>query len=141
MKLLTNQRDREEAHEILRERLEARAEWLCSEERLSRAATRVMRAPVSVRRGEWELRLACGALHFSFWSDAGLSVWRVAGCESAGDRLVLAVTRRGGAERARLELVPRASAREAAAELRAARLSACERLAALARRREAGAEV
>ena len=145
MKLLTNQSDREEAHASLCELLEARAEWLCSEERLPRGAARVaaglMRAPACVRRGEWELRLAGGALHFSFWSDAGLRVWRVAGWDVAGDKIMFAVTRRGGAERARLELVPRASAREAAEELRAARLAACERLAALACRREAGAEV
>jgi hypothetical protein len=145
MKLLTNQSDREEAYASLRELLEARAEWLCSEERPSREAARLpavgMRAAVCVRRGEWELRLAGGALHFSFWSDAGARVWRVAGWESAGDKLLLAVTRRGGGERARLELVPRASVREAAAGLRAARLAACERLAALACGGEAGAEV
>jgi hypothetical protein len=142
MRRLTNQSDREEAHASLRGLLEARAEWLCSEERLTRgAAPGVLRPPACVRRGEWELRLAGDALHFSFWSDAGSRAWRVAGWESAGDKLLLAVTRRGGAERALLELVPRASAREAAAELRAARLAACERLAALACCREVGAEV
>lgn len=145
MRLLTNQSDREEAHASLRELLESRAEWLCSEALVSRGAARVqpnmMRAPACVRRGEWELRLAGGALHFSFWSDAGLRVWRVAGWEVDGGKLLLAVTRRGGAERARLELVPRATALEAAAELRAARLAACERLAALACQGEAGAEV
>jgi hypothetical protein len=141
MKHLTTQPDREGAHAGLRDLLGSRAEWLCSEERTSRGGGRAAGATACVRRGEWELRLAGGALHFSFWSDAGLSVWRVAGWELAGDKLTLAVTRRGGAERARLELVPRASAREAAAELRAARLAACERLAALACRREAGAEI
>ena len=146
MKLLTNQSDREEASASLRELLEARGEWLCAEDRSSREAARapanLTRAPVCVRRGEWELRLANGALHFSFWSGAGSRVWRVAGWKSEGDKLVLAVTRRGGAERARLELVARASAREAAAELRAARLAACERLAALAcRHRGGGVEI
>ena len=142
MKLLTNQPDREEACAFLRELLDARAEWLCSEEASpgapSRVPTTLRRAPACVRRGEWELRLANGALHFSFWSDVGSRVWRVAGWESGADKLVLAVTRRGGAESARLELVARASARAAAADLRAARLAACQRLAALACRRQGG---
>src|SRR5919206_5145396 len=129
MKLLTNQRDREEANASLRGLLEARAEWFCSEGRGPREEARVRpRVSACVRRGEWELRLANGALHFSFWSDAGSSAWRVTGWEEANGKLLLAVARRGGAERARLELVPRASAREAAEELRAARLAACERL-------------
>jgi hypothetical protein len=53
----------------------------------------------------------------------------------------LRVTRRMGAERAVLELVPRASAREGAAAVVAARRAACERLAGVVRAHESGAVV
>ena len=111
MKLHTNQTNREEAHAVLRGLPESRAEWLCSESRaarmIARHASGAACVPSCVWRGEWELKLSGGALHFSFWSDAGLTMWRVAGWERAGKKVVVAATRRGGAERATLELVPR----------------------------------
>ncbi|MCA1642079.1 MAG: hypothetical protein LC785_09035 [Acidobacteria bacterium] len=136
MKFLTTHNEREEARLRLCELLESRGEWFCAEARGSRGAEASRRADASrgaitLRAGEWELRGSGGALHFSYWADAGSRAWRVAAWEWAGGKLSLRVTRAAGAERAVLELVPRASAREGAAAVAAARLAACERLAAL----------
>jgi len=125
MNVLTNLDDREEARRRLAEILDAHAGWFCAETREG--------ASVPLGRGEWELETAHGALHFSYRTVRGaLRLWRVAGWEWTGERLRLDATRRLGAERAVLELVPRASVREGIESLRAARRAACERLAALA---------
>jgi hypothetical protein len=130
MRVLTNQVEREEAHRRLRELLASRGEWFCAETGTARAdAPQTVRAPVGLRAGEWELRASGAALHFACWSETGWRAWRVAAWEWSGGKLLLRVTRRAGAERATLELVPRASAREGAAEVAAARRAACERLA------------
>lgn len=126
MKRLTNQTEREAAQREIAALLAARGEWFCSE------AGRLRSAPTTVRAVEWEVRLSAGGVHFSFWSDVGLRVWRVAAWEWTGERLVIEATRRAGAERAMLELVPRSSIQAGLAVLRAARGEACERLARLA---------
>ncbi len=124
MKVLSNLDDRVEAARRLAEILDARVEWFCAETR--------ERASVPLGRGEWELETAHGALHFSYQTARGARrVWRVKGWEWAGERLRLDATRRMGAERALLELVPRASAHDGREALKAARRAACEKLAAL----------
>jgi hypothetical protein len=117
-----NREEVEEARRRLTELLEARGEWWVRE-----GSAR----GVEVRRGEWELRASGGGLSFSYWGAAGARAWRVSGWEERGGKLVLAAARRMGAERARLELVPRASVAEGAAVVAASRRAACERLAAL----------
>jgi len=124
MKLLTNLDDREDARRRLADILDARVEWFCAETRDG--------ANVPLGKGEWELETAHGALHFSYRTERGsLRLWRVAGWEWTGERLRLDATRRMGAERAVLELVPRASVREGVETLKSARRAACEKLAAL----------
>jgi hypothetical protein len=124
MKVLTNLDDREEATRRLAEILDARGEWFCADTREG--------ASVPLGRGEWELESERGALYFSYRTNRGaLRVWRVSGWEWSGERLRLDATRRMGAERAVLELVPRASVREGIEALKAARRAACEKLAAL----------
>jgi hypothetical protein len=124
MKSLTDLDDREEARGRLAEILDARGEWFCADTREG--------AGVPLGRGEWELETRHNALYFSCRTKRGaMRVWRVAGWEWTGDRLRLDATRRMGAERALLELVPRASVREGVETLRAARRAACEKLAAL----------
>ncbi|HEX8127888.1 MAG TPA: hypothetical protein VF527_02225 [Pyrinomonadaceae bacterium] len=124
MNVLTNLDDREEARRRIAEILDARVEWFCAETREG--------ASVPLGRGEWEFETAHGALHFSYRTERGaLRVWRVAGWELAGERLRLDATRRMGAERAVLELVPRAFVRDGLEALKAARRAACEKLAAL----------
>jgi hypothetical protein len=113
----------ERARLCLGELLEARGEWLLRESRGGKV--------IELRRGEWELRASACALLFSYWGEAGARAWRVTAWAREGEGLSLEVSRRAGAERARLELVARArlaTAREAVAE---ARREACARLASL----------
>jgi hypothetical protein len=144
MKFLTTHSDREEARLRLCELLESRGEWFCAESSRRGESLRsagASRSAICLRAGEWELRASDGALHFSYWADAGARVWRVAAWEWAGGKLSLRVTRRAGAERSLLELVARASAREGAAAVASARLAACERLAADVRAHAPGSVV
>ena len=123
MNRLTNPTEIEDARRRIAELLDAGGEWFLREGRDG--------AAVELRRGEWELRVASGALLLSYWGKAGARTWRVAAWELSGGRLALEAARRTGAVRARLELAPRArvaSAREAVAS---ARRAECERLAAL----------
>lgn len=113
----------EEARRLLSALLDARAAWFL---RGGRA-----RACVELRRGEWELRVAGGALVLSCRGDSGARSWRIRAWGAEGDSLILDTAARAGARRELLWLVPRAlvaSAREAVAE---ARRAECERLAAL----------
>jgi hypothetical protein len=124
MKVFTNPDEREDARRRLSELLDSRVEWFCAETREG--------AQVALGRGVWEIHTAHGALCFSYPTERGARrVWRVEGWEWTGERLRLRASRRMGAERALLELVPRASVREGVEALKAARRAACERLAAL----------
>jgi hypothetical protein len=134
MKVLTNLDDKLDARRRLAAILDGRVEWFCAETREGLS--------VPLGRGEWELETAGGALHFSYRTAGGAArVWRVAGWEWTGERLRLQATRRMGAERAMLELVPRASVREGIESLKAARRAACEKLAALVCEATANARV
>lgn len=125
MKRLTNIEEIEDARYSLAELLEARGEWFLREGR--------GRASIALRRGEWELRVEACVLSFSYWGETGARAWRVVAWGRQGEGARLECVRRMGAERARLELVPRAlvaSAREAVAD---ARMRECERITALVR--------
>ncbi len=124
MNRLTNMADKEAAGRELSTLLDARGEWFCAEGQQG--------LPVPLRTGEWELRAVGGRVHFSYWTEQGVRVWRVLDWEWTGARLQLRVTRRAGAERATLTLVPRASASAGVEVVRAARLHLCAGLAALA---------
>lgn len=111
----------EEARRRIAARLEAEGELFLREGRARRR--------VELRAGEWELSSNASSLVFSYWGDAGVRAWRVCAWRFDGDVLLLEATRRAGAERATLELVPRArvsTAREVVAD---ARRAECERVA------------
>lgn len=134
MKVITNPDEREEARRRIASILDARGEWFCAETREG--------ASVPLGRDEWEIETEHEALHFSYRTERGaLRVWRVVGWEWTGACLRLNATRRMGAERIVLELVPRASVAEGVAQVRAARRAACERLAALACAATANAKI
>jgi hypothetical protein len=122
MKRLTNTDEVEDARRSLAELLDARGQWFLRERRNG--------ACVELRRGEWDLRASGVALIFSYWGDAGARVWRVAAWAREGEAVVLEASRRMGAERARLELTPRASVASAHATVAEARRRECERIAA-----------
>ena len=124
MNILTNPDEREDARRRIALILEARGEWFCAETREG--------ASVSIGTREWELETAHDALLFSYRTERGVQrIWRVAGWDWTGTALHLDAARRMGAERAVLELIPRASVSEGLAQLAAARRAACEKLAAL----------
>jgi hypothetical protein len=71
-------------------------------------------------------------LIFSCWAGDGARSWRIAGWEWTGEKLLLEASRRMGAERTVLELIPRAPASAIAATLSAERRQRCALLARLA---------
>ena len=103
--------------------LEARGAWLLREKRGGRV--------LELRRRDWELRAAAGALAFSYHGGAGARPWRVLAWRAEGDSIILEAARVTGAERAMLFLVPRAPVAAARAAVAEARRAECERVAAL----------
>lgn len=87
----------------------------------------------SLRRSEIEICISHDRMLLSCWTEKGTNTWRVLDWQWNGRVLLLHVSRKMGAERTRVELIPRASASAITATIRAARQSRCERLAELAR--------
>lgn len=87
---------------------------------------------VSLRRSEIDVSVSHGRLMLSCWTEKGTRTWRVLDWQWNGRMLLLDASRKMGAERARLELIPRTSARAIAATIRTARQARCDRLAKLA---------
>ena len=87
------------------------------------------RLPLEVNRTEFDFSVAHGRLIFSSWTQRGARAWRVTAWNQSGEKLVLEVSRRMGAEAATIELMPRASARALVATIAAARQARCEVLA------------
>jgi hypothetical protein len=123
----------------LSELLDERGEWFLRERRegarhgLNQGAQSELKegAQSELKRGEWDVRVSSGALIFSYWGEAGARVWRIKSWRREGERLLLDAARRAGAQRARLELVPRARVRSARETVASARRAVCERLARL----------
>lgn len=85
----------------------------------------------AVRRNELTIELVHGRLMFSCWTEQGIRSWRVRGWDWSGEKLLLEASRRLGAERPLIEIIPRASASSIAATVKAARLLRCQQLAQL----------
>ena len=86
----------------------------------------------AVRRQELDVALDHGKLILSCWTEQGQRSWHIRAWEWSGDKLLLEASRRMGAERPLIEIVPRASASSIAATVKAARLIRCEQLSQLA---------
>ena len=91
-------------------------------------------APLAIGCGEFDFSIDHRRLIFSSWTETGSRSWRITAWSWASDKLLLEASRRMGAEVARLELVPRASAKAIVASIAAARQARCERLAQIASR-------
>ena len=120
---LTNAARAAVAHEQIQQYFREHSEWFCS---FSEASVQTL------RRGELTIELVNGRLIFSCWTEQGTRSWRVGGWKWSGEKLLLEASRRLGAERPVIEIVPRASVSSIAATVKAARLLRCERLAQLA---------
>jgi hypothetical protein len=117
---------------MMRELIASHAEWFL---------TRAENNTEAIRREELDVSISHGRLILSSWTEKGTRSWKIAACEPAGDKLLLQTSRRMGAERGLLELIPRASASAIAATVRAARQLRCERLAQLVCTIRAGAKI
>src|SRR6266478_10200329 len=86
-------------------------------------------APLALNSSEFDFSIAHRRLIFSSWTETGSRTWRVTAWNWTGEKLLLEASRRMGAEVAKLELVPRASAKAIVASVAAARQTRCEKLA------------
>jgi hypothetical protein len=99
------------------------AEWFCTPGKGESQA---------LRRNEIDIRVSQQRLVLSCWTDKGSRSWRILGWHWNGQILTLQASRKMGAERPLIELIPRASASAVAATIRAARQIRCDQLAQLA---------
>ncbi len=110
----------ESANRAIRELLNAHSEWFL---------TQNGGAPIALNSTEFDFSIAHRRLIFSSWTESGSRSWRVTAWSWTGEKLLLEASRRMGAEVAKLELVPRASAKAIVASIAAARQARCEKLA------------
>lgn len=85
-----------------------------------------------LRRAEIDIAVKHGRLMLSCWTEKGSRTWRILDWQWNGRILLLNAARKMGAERVRLELIPRTSANAITATIRAARQVTCDRIAKLA---------
>jgi hypothetical protein len=115
--------DLEPARQHIAEIFDAHAEWFYT---LNNGNTQAL------RRSELDIHIAQNRLILSCWTDKGTRSWRIRGFNWTGEKLEFNASRRMGAEKPSIELIPRASASAIAATLRVARQVRCEQLAQLA---------
>jgi hypothetical protein len=132
MERLTTEDSIKHAEARIRELIDAHGEWLYAQD---------AQRGVSLRKSECDFRVSQGRLIFSCWSERGTISWRIVGWEWTNEKLLLDAVRRMGAERARLELIPRASSNAAIQALGDTRRERCLHLAHLACAHLHGAKV
>jgi len=120
---LTTQTLRNDACQKIRALISAHAEWFC---------TSANDRTLLLRKKEIDLSILQQRLVLTCWTERGSQSWRILGWQMNGESLLLQASRRMGAERPLIELVPRAAASAIAATIRAARQQRCDRLAQLA---------
>ena len=120
------------AERAIRELLGVHAEWFFVQDG---------GAPLSLANTEFDFSIAHRRLIFTSWTETGSRSWRITAWEWNGEKLVLAASRRMGADVATLELVPRASAKAIVATIAAARQARCEKLANVASASLSGAKI
>jgi len=118
----------------INELLAAHSEWFIGAQNESMRAT-------SLRKGEFDVRIAQKRLILSYWNEAGAIHWRIMGWEWTGTKLVLEATRNLNRTCAVLEIIPRTDAKTIAAGISATRRALCEQLALLASRAAGGAQI
>ncbi len=122
----------ETARNKIAELFDAHAEWFCIINDGNSQA---------LFRQEIELSCAQGRLILSCWSETGTRFWRIHAWSWTGAILQFQASRRMGAERTLIELIPRASATVIAATIRAARQVRCDHLAQMASSLVPGARI
>lgn len=111
------------ARVIIGAQLDSHAEWFCT---FNGATTHAL------SRRELDIQVAHGRLIFNCWTEKGTRLWRIFSWEAAGEKISLQTSRRMGAERPLIELIPRSAASAIALTVKAARQARCELLGRLA---------
>lgn len=119
---LTDTVERESAARRITELIGAHAEWFYAADGAS----------LAVRRHEMDLSVSHDRLIFSCWTEKGTRSWHVRAWEWTGAKLLLEATRRAGAERALLTLIPRVSTKAINENVSAARRWRAAHLARIA---------
>ncbi len=122
----------EAARSAIAELLKAHVEWFFT---LDGGDTKAL------RRSELDVAITHQRLILTFWTEQGSRAWKVFAWEWTGEKLILQVSRRMGAERPLIELVPRASANSIALTVKTARQKRCDQLASAACSLQPGAKV
>lgn len=113
------------------ELLAAHAEWFCT---LSGDAE-------ALSKSELDIAVSHGRLILTSWTEKGSRSWKIFAWEWTGEKLALHASRRMGAERPLIELVPRASASAIALTVKAARQRRCDQLGRIACSLQSGAKL
>ena len=99
----------------------------------------------ALNRSELDVSVAHQRLILTCWTEQGIRqgsrAWKIFAWDWTGEKLILQVSRRMGAERPLIELVPRASATSIALTVKTARQKHCDLLANLACSLQPGARV
>jgi hypothetical protein len=103
--------------------LATHAEWFCT---ISGGDVQAL------GRSELDIAIAQGRLILTSWTEKGSRSWKIFSWEWTGEKINLEASRRMGAERPLIELIPRASASSIALTVKAARQARCEALGRLA---------
>jgi hypothetical protein len=118
----------EAARSKIAELLTAYAEWFCT---LSNGNTQAGKTE-ALDRSELDIAIAHGRVILTSWTERGSRSWKIFAWEWTGEKLMLQASRRMGAERPLIELVPRATAGAIAFTVKAARQARCQQLGQLA---------
>jgi hypothetical protein len=102
----------EAARSKIAELFATHVEWFCSLDGGDSQA---------LRNNELDIRIAGSRLILTSWTDKGTRAWKILDWEYSGEKLTLRASRRMGAERRLIELVPRASASSIALTVKTAR--------------------
>ena len=114
------------------EMLAAHAEWFCT---LNGGDSHAL------TRSELDIAVSYGRLILTTWTDEGSRAWKIFDWELIGEKFTLRASRRMGAERPLLELVPRAAASAIALTVKTARQQRSVQLGQLACAMQAGAKL
>src|ERR1041385_1914763 len=98
------------------------AEWFCSFDGDDAFA---------LRRSELAVEVMHGRLVLTAWTEQGTRAWKISAWDWTGEKLLLQASRRMGAERPVIELLPRASASAIALTVKTARLQRAKQLGEL----------
>jgi hypothetical protein len=132
----------ETARSKIAELLAAHAEWFCT---LSAGTNQGGKTEAgkteALGRSELDIAVAHGRLILTCWTERGSRAWKIFAWELNGDKLLLQASRRMGAERPLIELVPRAVASVIALTVKAARQARSQQLGQLACALQAGAKL